>query len=145
MGIAAFDGGLMQDRPTIQELLQSVSHLLDTELVPALSGSRQFYARVAANVLRIVERELANEEEQLSAEWLRLDALLDTTERPATRDPLQRAIWQRTEELSERIRQGDVDTGPYREQVLQHLKETIRDKLVVSNPKWIERPEEETG
>ncbi len=133
----------MQDRPTIQELLQSVSHLLDTELVPALSGSRQFYARVAANVLRIVERELANEEEQLSAEWLRLDALFDTTDRPATRDALQQAIWQRTEELSERIRQGDADAGPYRKQVLQHLKETIRDKLVVSNPKWIERPEEE--
>ena len=135
----------MQDRPTISELLQSVTQLLDAELVPTLSGSRQFYARVAANVLRIVERELANEEEHLSAEWLRLDALLGTTDRPATRDALQQAIWRRTEELSERIRQGDADTGPYREQMLRHLKKTIQDKLVVSNPNWIERPKEENG
>ena len=64
----------MQDRPTIPELLTAVTHLLDEEVVPNLSGSRQFYGRVAANVLRIVMRELEHGEEQSAAEWQRLDA-----------------------------------------------------------------------
>ena len=52
----------MQDRPTVPELLSAVTRLLDQEVVPNLSGSRQFYGRVAANVLRIVMRELEHAE-----------------------------------------------------------------------------------
>jgi hypothetical protein len=72
----------MQDRPTVSELLQAVTHLLDEELVPNLTGSRQFYGRVAANVLRTVMRELEHEEEQLAAEWKRLDEILPPTVSP---------------------------------------------------------------
>ena len=135
----------MQDRPTISELLQSITHLLDEELVPHLSGLHKYHARVAANVLRIVGRELANEDVQPTAEWQRLNSLLGSAEPPTSREAFQQAIWQRSEELRKRIRQGDADSGSYREQVLEHLKETVREKLVISNPKWIERPEEKTG
>jgi len=130
----------MQDRPTVSELLQAVAHLLDEELVPNLTGSRQFYGRVAANVLRIVIRELEHENEQLAAEWERLDALLPPTERPTTRAGLREAIRRRTAELCQRIRQGDADTAPYRDQVLAHVRETVREKLLVSNPGWLNRP-----
>ena len=129
----------MQDRPTVPEFLKAVTQLLDEELVPNLSGSRQFYARVAANVLRIVMRELEHEEEHLAAEWQRLDALLPPVERPATRAELREAIRRRTEELCQRIRQGDTDTGPYRDQVLAYVRETVREKLLVSNPGWLKR------
>ena len=129
----------MQDRPTVPEFLKAVTQLLDEELVPNLSGSRQFYARVAANVLRIVMRELEHEEEHPAAEWQRLDALLPPVERPATRAELREAIRRRTEELCQRIRQGDTDTGPYRDQVLAHVCETVREKLLVSNPGWLKR------
>ena len=133
----------MQDRPTIPELLTAVTHLLDEEVVPNLSGSRQFYGRVAANVLRIVMRELEHGEEQAAAEWQRLDALLSPAERPVKQDVVRGAVWKRTEELCTRIRNGDADSGPYREQVLAHLKQTIHEKLTISNPKWIQRPVEE--
>ncbi|HEV8714673.1 MAG TPA: DUF6285 domain-containing protein [Candidatus Binatia bacterium] len=133
----------MQDRPTVPEFLKAVTQLLDEELVPNLSGSRQFYARVAANVLRMVRRELEHEEEDLAAEWQRLDALLPPVERPATRAELREAIRRRTEELCQRIRQGDADTGPYRDQVLAHVRETVREKLLVSNPGWLKRFETE--
>jgi hypothetical protein len=129
----------MHDRPTVPELLQAVTLLLDNELVPHLTGSRQFYARVAANVLRIVMRELEQEEEQLSAEWNGLNELLGLAEQPATRPPLREAIGERTEELCRRIRQGDADTKPYREQVVAHVRRTVRDKLLVSNPAWLGR------
>jgi hypothetical protein len=131
----------MQDRPTTSELLQAVAHLLDVELVPNLTGSRQFYGRVAANVLRIVVRELEHEDAQLAAEWERLNDLLPpTTECPATRARLREAIRRRTEQLCQRIRQGDADAGSYRDQMLAHVRETVREKLLVSNPGWLNRP-----
>lgn len=130
----------MQDRPTMSELLQAVVHLLDEELVPNLTGSRQFYSRVAANVLRIAMRELEHEDVQLAAEWERLNQLLLPSERPATRTELREAIRRRTEDLCQRIRQGDADTGSYRQQVLTHVRETVQEKLIVSNPQWLNRP-----
>lgn len=130
----------MQDRPTLTELLQAVTHFLDEEAVPHLTGSRQFYCRVAANVLRTVMRELESEEEQLANEWERLNALLPRQERPSTREAVKLAIRQRTEELCQRIQQGETDSGPYREQVLAHVRESVREKLIVSNPGWINRP-----
>ena len=131
----------MQDRPTVPEFLKAVTRLLDEELVPNLSGSRQFYARVAANVLRMVMRELEYEEEHLAAEWARLNELLPAAERPVTRAELREAIGRRTEELCQHIRRGDADAGPYRDQVLAHLRESVREKLLVSNPGWLKRPE----
>ena len=130
----------MQDRPAVSELLQAVTHFLDEEVVPNLTGSRQFYSRVAANVLRIVMRELEREDEQLAVEWERLNGLLPPVERPATRAGLQDAIRLRTEELCLRIRQGATDAGSYRQQVLAHVRETVREKLLVSNPGWLNRP-----
>ena len=55
----------MQDRPTVHELLDALGRFLDEEIVPATDGRRQFLARVAANVARMVDRELAAEETQL--------------------------------------------------------------------------------
>ena len=129
----------MHDRPTVAELLQAVTLLLDDDLVPNLTGSRQFYARVAANVLRIIMRELEQEEVQLAAEWNRLNELLGSADHPATRAQLREAIGERTEELCEHIRQGKADAGPYREQVIAHVRRTVQDKLLVSNPAWLGR------
>ena len=130
----------MQDRPTTNELLQAVTHFLDEEAVPNLTGSRQFYCRVAANVLRTVMRELETEETQLVNEWTRLNELLPPQERPVTRQALKEALRERTAELCQRIQQGAADTGSYRAQVLAHLRESVREKLLVSNPGWIARP-----
>ncbi|MCH7630069.1 MAG: hypothetical protein IH997_15375 [Proteobacteria bacterium] len=71
----------MQDRPTYDELLAAVEQFLDTEIVPNVPGSRGFHARVAANAIRIVRRELSNEEERLAAEWSGLDAILGSGDR----------------------------------------------------------------
>jgi Domain of unknown function (DUF6285) len=130
----------MQDRPTVPELLQAVTHFLDEDLIPNLTGSRQFYARVAVNVLRVISRELECEDEYLQAEWDRLNTVLPPAARPATLAGLRQAVRQRTEELCQRIRQGGADAGPYREQVLAHVRETVREKLLASNPRWLNRP-----
>ena len=47
------------DRPTVPELVEAVREFMENEVQPNLEGSVAFHTRVAVNVLRIVERELA--------------------------------------------------------------------------------------
>lgn len=131
----------MQDRPTYLELLDAVRHFLEHDAVPALDGTRKFHARVAANVLAIIGRELSAETEQLRAEWTRLDALLTPTTMPAELPGLKDGLRQRTEELSERIRRGDADSDPWRRAVIDHVRQTVIDKLSVANPKFLGSPD----
>jgi hypothetical protein len=122
----------MQDRPTYDELLAAVERFLDEQIVPHVEGARGFHARVAANVIRTVRRELEREEEALDREWAGLDALLDAAPRPPTRPALRAALAQRNEELCRRIREGAVDRA-----VTGHVRATVRDKLLVTNPAWL--------
>ncbi len=129
----------MQDRPTYDELLAAVEHFLDTELVPSVPGSRGFHARVAANAIRIVRRELASEEEQLAAEWAGLDAILGPAERPAAREELRSALRERSEPLCALIRSGDAENEEAERELFEHVRRTIRDKLTVSDPALLDR------
>jgi len=128
----------VQDRPTYSELLEAVQHFIEADVMPALDGPRKFHARVAANVLAIVRRELEVEDRQLRDEWQRLDALLgDTGAIPTERDVLRRQLLERSEALCARIRNGEADTGPWRDAVLLHVRQTVVDKLTVANPKYL--------
>jgi aminoglycoside phosphotransferase (APT) family kinase protein len=49
-------------RPTAREILEAVRGYLTDDVMPATSGRLSFHARVAANMLAIVERELAQPE-----------------------------------------------------------------------------------
>ncbi len=129
----------MQDRPTYDELLAAIEHFLDTEIVPNVPGSRGFHARVSANAIRIVRRELSNEETQLAAEWSGLDAVLGPAERPAGREDLRSALRERNEALCSLIRGGDADDGEAARKVFEHVQRTVRDKLTVSDPALLDR------
>ena len=129
----------MQDRPSYDELLAAVEHFLDTEIVPNVPGSRGFHARVAANAIRIIRRELSNEEDQSAAEWSGLDAVLGPAECPAGRKQLRTALLERNEALCTLIRSGDADDGEAARKVLEHVQRTVRDKLTVSDPALLER------
>lgn len=122
----------------MHELLDAVQRFLDTEIVPATEGRRQFLARVAANVVRMVDRELATREEHLPAEWERLNDLLGPEERPADLEALRAAIARRTAALCEQIRNGEADSGPYRERLVAHVRVTVREKLLVTNRAYLE-------
>ncbi len=128
----------MQDRPNSDELLLAVERFLDDEVVAKSEGALRFNGRVAANVIRIVRRELENEEASLAHEWESLAELLGAAPRPRDRDALRAVLAQRNEELSRRIRSGDADEGDFRDHVLKHARQTIRDKLAVTNPGWLE-------
>lgn len=127
----------MHDRPTVDELLRAVEALLDEQLVPSLDGARKYNARVASNVVKMVRRELQHDEAQIDAEWRGLDVVLGRVERPATMASTRVALAERSEELSQRIREGDADTGEFREMVVAHLRDVVHAKLEVSNPGWV--------
>ena len=129
----------MQDRPTALELLDAVRAFLEDEVVPALAGRRRFHARVAANLLAIVGRELAGEELALGAEWASLVSLLGRPPGapPAGRQALAAAVRQATAELGERIRRGQADAGPFADAVRAHVRRTVRAKLAVANPRQL--------
>ena len=50
----------LHGRPTAAELIAAVAEFLDTEVRSATTGDVNFHARVAANALRMVERELTS-------------------------------------------------------------------------------------
>lgn len=125
----------MQDRPSVDELLAALEIYLD-DLTASLEGSRSFHTRVAANTVRIVRRELQNEDEALAAEWEGLDALLGTEPRPDTRAESRQRLIERNKELCSQIQSGTLPATP---ELIQHLRGTVRNKLRASDPKLLER------
>jgi Domain of unknown function (DUF6285) len=132
----------VNDRPTGPELLREVERFLEQEVVPRLDGPRRYHARVAANLVAIVAREIETEEAQLHSEWERLGSLLELSEeRPVLRGELRDAVRERTRALADRIRRGDADRGGWREELIAHLRRTVADKLAVSKPPRAPREE----
>jgi len=66
----------MQDQPAAHDLVTAVREFLEKVAMPKLEGHDAFHARVAANALAIVERELAIGPVDNAAELERLSALL---------------------------------------------------------------------
>jgi len=134
----------VNDRPSAAELLAAVERFLEETAVPGLDGPARFHARVAANVVRIVARELSTEDAHLAREWDGLAVLLaDDAGPPAARAVLREAIAARNEELVRRIREGAADRGPWRAALLEHLARVVADKLDVAQPP--RRPTEAAG
>jgi hypothetical protein len=118
----------LQPRPTAPELLEAVREFLERDVVGGDAPSAQvgFHARVAANVLAIVERELALGPELVAADRERLRALLD---RDGSLADLHTG-------LAEAIRNGTLDAR--RDDVVVVVRESVRAKLLVTNPRYLE-------
>ncbi len=101
-------------RPTAAELVAAVADFLDCEVRAATSGAVRFHALVAANALRIVEREL--HDEQLGRSAAALDRLGYPDE----------------ETLAAAIRAGELDDRP--EQVMACLRALVSHRLAVAHP-----------
>ncbi|WP_417513423.1 DUF6285 domain-containing protein [Minwuia sp.] len=113
----------MQDRPTIDELLDAVQGFLRDDVVPRLEGQPRFHARVAANAIAIVRRELQNDCALSGQETERLAAILD---RRGSREALNAAL------VDEIRSEGMGDPAA----VLAHLRQTALEKLSVANPRY---------
>lgn len=126
----------MNDAPEAETLLRAVERFLERDVVPALGGVARFHARVAANVVAMVARELETEDGHQAGEWARLGRLLgaEASPLPETRGARREGLLRRNEALVARIRAGEADAGPFRAQLLEHLRRTVDDKMEVSRP-----------
>ena len=116
---------MAQDRPTAAELLQAVREFLERDVMTATKGRVQFHTRVAVNVLGIIERELTAGPAFAAAERERAAALLG-------HDGDLRAL---ERELAARIRDGSLDDRL--DAAREHVRATIREKLLVANPGYL--------
>jgi hypothetical protein len=126
----------MQDRPTFDELLEAVAGFLRDDVMANTSGRLSFHARVSANVIDMLRRELTTIEQHNAHEWDGLDHLLGVEPMPPSIEDVRTRLVARNRELSERIRGGEADEGEWRTGTLAHLRRVVRDKLAVSNPGW---------
>jgi hypothetical protein len=70
----------MHNSPSTEELIASVMTFLTEVAVPQLTGHAQFHARVSANALALVARDLAARTRQESDSIARYQALLKSDE-----------------------------------------------------------------
>lgn len=124
----------MQDRPTLDELLEAVAGYLRDDVMANTTGRTNFHGRVAMNVVEMARREVASMEDHYAREWDGLDHLLGVSPMPPHMGAVAKELLERNKELGDRIRAGEADSGPWREAVFAHLRKTIHDKLTVSNP-----------
>ncbi len=106
------------DVPTAGQLVESVREFLERDVLPSASGRRRFHALVAANLLAMVERELADGPAHAEEHAERLAGLGFGSDA----------------ELARAIRAGELD-GRY-EEVRAALLEATAAKLAVSNPAY---------
>lgn len=115
----------MQDPPSAGELVRAVAGFLREDALPALTGRNAYLARVAANTLDIVARELEQAPAADAAERQRLLALLDGADPAHTLEELNA-------ELCERIRTGVI--GARTPGLLAHLWTTTLAAVAVDQP-----------
>jgi len=112
------------DQPSIHELVTAVRDFLETRAMPELKGHTAFHARVAANALSIVARQLEFYGHASDEETKRLAALLG---HEGALDELNR-------ELCARIRAGEFTLQT--PGLAAHLEETTRDKVAIDQPNY---------
>lgn len=116
----------MQDPPSAAELVRAVATFLREEALPALEGRNAYLARVSANTLEIVARELDATPAADAAERSRLLALLgDAGHGEAT-------LGQLNAELCRRIESGAI--GADTPGLLGHLWTTTLAAVAVDQP-----------
>ncbi|OUS10397.1 hypothetical protein A9Q89_11280 [Gammaproteobacteria bacterium 53_120_T64] len=120
-----------QDRASAEELLGGVEAFLRKDVLPQLSGASIYKCRVAANILSIVQRELALGESADSAELQGLQSLLG---REGEEGDSATQLDSLNADLCASIRGGELDDQ--RTAVMSHVRSTLQDKLAIANPRY---------
>jgi hypothetical protein len=112
----------MQDRPDPVDLVRTVAATLRDRLLPQLSGSAAFEARVSINALEVVARQLQSQPASDAAELIRIEALLGESGELAALNA----------RLCQRIADGSMAVDD--PELRAHLWATTLEKLAVDQP-----------
>jgi hypothetical protein len=110
------------DQPSILEIVDVVRDFLEKRAMPELKGHTAFHARVAANALGIVSRELKLGPQSMAEEKTRLAQLLGH----------DGALEDLNRELCKRIRDGLM--GLETQGLAEHLTLSTKDKVAIDQP-----------
>jgi Domain of unknown function (DUF6285) len=114
----------MMDQPSMLELVTAVRDFIEQRAMPELRGHTAFHARVAANALGIVKRELETGGSSGEAEQKRLKVLLNQNG----------SLMELNRELCQRIRGGAISLDS--PGLAEHLMLTTRDKVAIDQPNY---------
>jgi hypothetical protein len=114
----------MYDPPSPPEILAAVARFLKDEVAPATTGHLSFQARVAANALEMMRRQLEAAPATDAAEEGRLRALLDMDGDLASLNA----------ELARRIAAGEADLST--PGLARHLWAATLTKMAVDQPTY---------
>ena len=110
------------DAPNAIELLEAVREWIERDVISGTDGRLRFHARVAANMLAMVEREIDLGPAQALAHAARLEQL-------GVADDAELAL-----AIRERRYEGRAA------ELAEVLAETVADKLAVANPRYLDSP-----
>jgi hypothetical protein len=130
----------MREQPTGDQLLEAARSLLRDELLPALPANQRHAALMIANAMAIAMRQLRNGEDVERREIAALARILSTPlgDDAASLPPSERdALLHLNRRLCVAIRQGHADAGKVRDSVREHLLWVARQRVAVSNPKYL--------
>ena len=114
----------MRDKPSAEKLLAAALAFLNETAMPQLSGHAAFHARVTANVLDILARELELAPGFNRAETARLESLLGES---GSLEALNR-------KLCDKIATGEMDLS--NDRLKTHLIKTTMGKLAIDQPRY---------
>ena len=114
----------MQDQPTPSEIIGAVAAFLKNVVAPETQGALSFNARVAANALEMMKRELDTAPAEDAAEMERLEALLGR----------KGSLYELNVELCRQIEVGEIDLAT--PGLKDHLWATTFAKLAVDQPTY---------
>jgi hypothetical protein len=110
------------DKPSGETLILAVARLLRDEVLPSVDGALSFKVRVAANVLDLVQRELASGAVADAGERSRLQGLLGRDDETGVLNRL----------LCDRIRSGEMSLAT--PGLSEHLWATTLAKMAIEQP-----------
>jgi hypothetical protein len=114
----------MQDQPTPSEVIGAVAQFLKTVVAAETTGATSFQARVAANALEMMKRELDLAPTEDAAELTRLKALLGE----------DGSLLELNQRLADQIAAGALDLST--PGLKEHLWATTLAKLAVDQPTY---------
>ena len=114
----------MMDQPAAIEIITAVKEFIEKHAMPQLAGHTAFHARVAANALAVVIRELEQGPAAGYDEAARLRHLLN---RDGSLDSLNR-------ELCRRLRENEMPID--NPALIEHLRLTTLAKVAIDQPTY---------
>jgi hypothetical protein len=127
----------MSNPPNTTQLLSALYHFLS---IGMMKDKRRLAVetQVAAQLVKIVEREIMLSIPHDYAEWERINGIQGTDIAPPDATAIHDALSRRNEALAEAIRQGKYDDAHGRAALLAHFLVTTQEQLEIVSPRYLQ-------